>query len=305
MLTILSRSLRTALVDAKRNLRLSFFTVLFLLVALLFVDLFFVGRIMTQTVIDAIEDRLDVTLYFKEDAKEDEIIALREELQKESGVTSVLYLSPEEVLQRFKDRHKSDETLLSSLALLDGNPLGARLVVDVSSPIYFATVKQRVLASLYAALLQNTDFTDNEALIARVTGFTRKAQQATTALAIFFVIVALIAVYSTMSIIALGRADDIHVMQMVGATASVIRFPFLFLQMLYTVIALLLNAIIVGGVFFFLRQTLDVFFIGLPVQPTALFFSYAALYALWKTVGALVLVGVIALIAVRRYVRAS
>lgn len=303
MLTTLSRSLRAAAIDFKRNLRLSFFTILFLLVALFFVDAFFLVRALTQTTIGAIEDRLDITLYLKDDTKELDIFAFREELQKLEGVKSVLYLSPDEVLQRFKDRHKTDAPLIASLDLLEGNPLGARLVLDVTSPAFFSMIKERIVESPSAALLVNTDFTDNETLIARVAGFTRKVQQATTASALFFIIMALMAVYSTMSIIVSGHAEDIRVMHMVGATPSFIRLPFVFLQMSYTLIAFVLNAVIVVGSFFFLRETLDVFFFGLPANPIATILSYALLYSAWKIVGALVLVGIIAMMALRRYLR--
>lgn len=305
MFTIISRSLRAAAIDFKRNLRLSFFTILFLLVALFFVDAFFLARVLTQTTIGAIEDRLDITLYFKDDAKEPDILEFREKLQKIEGVKSVLYLSPEEVLQRFKDRHKSDEPLIASLDLLEGNPLGARLVLDVMSPTFFTGIKNKIIGSSFATLLVNTDFTDNETLIARVAGFTRKVQQATTASALFFIIMALIAVYSTMSIIVSGHAEDIRVMHMVGATPSFIRLPFVFLQIGYTLLALLLDALIAGSVFFFLRNTLDAFFIGLPANPLVVISSHLLTYTFWKTLGAVILVAIITMAALRRYVRSN
>lgn len=303
MLTTISRSFRAATIDFKRNLRLSFFTILFLLVALLFVDAFFLVRVLTQTTIGAIEDRIDITLYFKDAAKENDVLAFREDLQKLDGVKSVLYLSPDEVLQRFKDRHKTDAPLITSLDLLEGNPLGARLVLDIISPTFFSTIKERILGSPSAELLVNTDFTDNEALIARVTGFTHKVEQATTASALFFIIMALIAVYSTMSIIVAGHSEDIRVMHMVGATRSFIRLPFVFLQMGYTLIALALNALIVGSGFFFLRTTLDLFFFGLPVNPISVIVSHILLYSVWKIIAAIVLVAIIAMAVLRRYLK--
>ncbi len=303
MFTTLSRSFRAAAIDFKRNLRLSFFTILFLLVALLFVDAFFLVRVLTQTTIGAIEDRIDITLYFKDDVKEKNVLAFREDLQKFDGVKSVLYLSPDEVLQRFKDRHKADAPLLASLDLLEGNPLGARLVLDIISPTFFSTIKERILRSPSAEFLVNTDFTDNEALIARVTGFTHKVEQTTTASALFFIIMALIAVYSTMSIIVAGHAEDIRVMHMVGATPSFIRLPFVFLQMGYTLIALTLNAIIIGSGFLFLQKTLALFFFGLPVNPIAVIVSYVLLYSVWKIIAAMLLVAIIAMAVLRRYVR--
>lgn len=303
MFTTLSRSLRASMIDFKRNLRLSFFTILFLLVALFFVDAFFLARVLTQTTIGAIEDRIDITLYFKDAAQESDVLAFREELQKLDGVKSVLYLSPDEVLQRFKDRHKADAPLLASLDLLEGNPLGARLVLDIISPTFFGTIKERILGSPSAEFLVNTDFTDNEALIARVTGFTHKIEQTTTVSALFFIIMALIAVYSTMSIVVAGHSEDIRVMHMVGATPSFIRLPFVFLQMSYTLIALLLNAIVVGGGFFFLRTTLAVFFFGLPVNPIAVILSHVLLYSAWKMIGSLILVSIIAIAVLRRYLK--
>ncbi len=305
MFTTLSRSFRASMIDFKRNLRLSFFTILFLLVALFFVDAFFLARVLTQTTIGAIEDRLDITLYFKDDAKEPDIFSFREEIQKLEGVKSVLYFSPDEVLQRFKDRHKADAPLLASLDLLEGNPLGARLVLDVASPLFFGVIKTRIIENPSASLLVNTDFTDNESLIARVSGFTRKVQQATTITALFFILMALLAVYSTMSIIVSGHAVDIRVMHMVGATPSFIRLPFVFLQMTYTLIALFLNAIVAGSAFFFLRTTLDAFFFGLPVNPVSVILSHVFLYSIWKVIGALLLVAIIAMAALRRYVRAT
>lgn len=305
MLTTLSRSFRTAFIDAHRNLRLSFFTTLFLLVALLFVDVFFFTRILADTTVKSLEDRLDITLYFKRDTKEEDVIALREDLQKQQGVASVLYVSREEVLQQFRDRHKNDAPILSSLELLDDNPLGARLVIDVASPTFFPSLKQHITESPYVSLLLDSEFADNEALIAHVGNLTRRVQQAVTAAALFFVLLALIAVYSAMTIIAAGHAEDIRVMRIVGATTHFIRLPFVLAHIGYVLVAFVVNAGIVGGGLWFLRASFASFFFGLPIQPMAVVYAELPLYVLWKFVGAVVLVAIVATVAVRRYVRVA
>ena len=71
----------------------------------------------------------------------------------------------------------------------------------------------------------------------------------------------------------------------------------------YTLIALALNAMVLGSSFFFLQQTLDAFFFGLPVNPIAVILSYVFLYSVWKIIGAMLFIAIIAMAALRRYLK--
>src|SRR3989338_11716503 len=86
----------------------------------------FAGVILNSALIE-LRDKADVNVYFITQAPEDQILQMRTSLEALPEVAQVEYLSRDEALAQFRERHKNDQLTLSALDELGDNPLGAVL----------------------------------------------------------------------------------------------------------------------------------------------------------------------------------
>ena len=83
-------------------------TVLIMTVTLAIIgSLIFLSALLTFT-LDAVKDKVDVSVYFVTTAAEESILAVKDRLEKLPQVKSVSYISAEDALIAFKERHAND-----------------------------------------------------------------------------------------------------------------------------------------------------------------------------------------------------
>src|SRR3989344_1229161 len=121
------RILRAGVLDFSRNAFVSFASILVMTVTLFTVGTtLFAGVILNSALIE-LRDKADVNVYFITQAPEDQILQMRTSLEALPEVAQVEYLSRDEALAQFRERHKNDQLTLSALDELPDNPLGAVL----------------------------------------------------------------------------------------------------------------------------------------------------------------------------------
>jgi cell division transport system permease protein len=101
--------------------------------------LFIIGMAMLTAVIltttlGEFRNQADMNVYFTTNAQASEITAVQDSLKTLPQVVSVKYLSREEALAAFRERHKNDQLTLQALEELGDNPLGA--VLRSKQPIF-------------------------------------------------------------------------------------------------------------------------------------------------------------------------
>src|SRR3989338_7268592 len=79
--------------------------------------------------LEEIRNKVDVNIYFTIEAPEDKINNLKSSLEQLPEIESVSYVTADEALANFKERHQNDYYTLQALKELDNNPLGAYLNV--------------------------------------------------------------------------------------------------------------------------------------------------------------------------------
>lgn len=71
-----------------------------------------------------------ISIFFKQGASSKQIQEVLEEVKDLEGVESVRFMSADEAIAGFKDRHSGDETIMEALDELEGNPLSAYIRVE-------------------------------------------------------------------------------------------------------------------------------------------------------------------------------
>ena len=140
MATTLARIIKFGLQSFSRNGWLSVTTIAVLILALIVFNGLIIFSAISRTAVTSIQDKIDISVYFKDVAKEDEILKLERTMESLAEVKSVEYISQEKALEIFKNDHKDDPTVSQALAELQANPLLAALNVKAKNPSQYASI---------------------------------------------------------------------------------------------------------------------------------------------------------------------
>ena len=108
MLTTLSRVIKYGLVGFWRNGWLSTATIAIVFLVLVGFGGLLMFNSLANIVLTDIQDKIDISVYFKLDAPEDQILQAQRALESLTEVKLAQYVSRDEALQIFKEQHKDD-----------------------------------------------------------------------------------------------------------------------------------------------------------------------------------------------------
>ena len=231
-----STTFKRILVGGARNFSrsglVSFATVLIMTVTLIIIgSLIFLSAILTNT-LAAIEDKVDVNVYFVTDASESDILSAKNQLEKLDQVAQVTYTSREEAITQFRVRHADDELTLEALDQLGDNPLGASLAVKATDPTQYETIVNFLsndanVSPSGARIIDHVNYYQNKTVIDRLTNAIDATQTAGLVIVILFSIASVIIALATVRLAIYTARDEIGVMRLVGASNMYIRGPFI------------------------------------------------------------------------------
>jgi cell division transport system permease protein len=199
-----------------------------------------------------VEDKVGVVADLNDGISDAALEDLQSRLLTMPEVKSVEYISKDEALRRFREKRaaQGQPDLTTYLA---NNPLPASLDVKLRSPGDYRTVAD--FLEVDPAVGQVRNIQDTTDRLVSITTFLRTF--GVLLLAVIGAIVLFI-VINTIRLAVLGRAEEIEVMRLVGASDAFIRWPFVFEGALVG----LLGAAISMGVLLGLAEPLSHFMVG-------------------------------------------
>lgn len=302
------RILRSGILSFSRNAFVSFASVLVMTVTLFTVGTtLFAGIILNSAIIE-LRNKADVNVYFRGDAPEDRILELKASLEALPEVAKVEYLSRDDALAQFRERHKNDQLTLSALEALGDNPLGAVLNVKAKDITQYESIAaflqdQQTAQDGSTSVIDKINFYDEQhrAALERLQSITDSAQRLGLIIIGLLVLTTLAISFNTLRLAIYSSRDEIQVMRLVGAGAFYIRAPFMVEGILYGFIAGLVTLLAFYPLTWWLGGATGNFFGGVNI------FTYYVshfLYFLLVIIGTGVILGAIAsFLAVRRYLK--
>lgn len=249
-----------------------------------------------------LQDRIDISTYFKDSATEAQILQLKDELAKFPEVKEVDYISKEDALNKFVATHKEDQLILRSLDALGDNPLLASLSIKAWAPESFEKISTFLEASSFAPVIENVDYRDRAPVIERIAKFMANIRNGILVVSMGGSIVVFLVLFNTIRLAISHSKEEIEVMRLVGASNLFIGGPFIVQGILVGLIAMFI---------LFLLSFLSLPFIA-PRLEAALggfnFFSYFTDH-LFLILGLQAAVGIglgilSSFLAIRKYLRA-
>lgn len=223
---------------------------------------FFQGGI--SYLISEIEDKIDVSVTFKEGTLRATILEFREELVQLPEIKKVDYVSPEEAYEAFVEKNQGNQ-YMEALELLDVNPFLATLRIQAKSTDQYVGIADYVRRSAYIESIAEVNDYERGAMISSLRELTQGIQGIGIALTIFLSLIAVIVTFNTLRLSIFSQKEEIEIMRLVGATNGFIRGPFLFQGVLCGLFAAAFSFIVFTFSLFSLNQKFIELFMGFDV----------------------------------------
>ncbi len=199
--------------------------------------------------LSTIRDKVDVTIYFNVGAPEDQIILLEESLKQLPEVAEISYISAEEALRVFRERHQNDYPTIQALDELGENPLGASLNVKAKEINQYESIanflkSDNMLVLGSANIIDKVNYHQNKLVIDRLTSIISGAQKLGFLVTLLLIIISIIITFNTIRLTIFIVKDEIGVMRLVGASKMRINGPFMVEGAIYGVISTVITMVI-------------------------------------------------------------
>lgn len=236
--TSLKRITKTGIAEFFRNGFVTAATVYSMSITLFIVGtLIFVHAALVET-LTTIRSKVDVNVYFLTSAPEDKVLNMKRLISALPEVSSVSYLSREEALKQFKERHKNDQLMLQAVEEIGENPLGASLSIRAKEPNQYESIVKFIeetptLKQGENGIVEKINYGENRVAIERLSNIIKATEKAGLAFSLFLAIASVLIVFNTIRLGIFTARDEIAVMRLVGASAWYTRGPFVVQGMLY------------------------------------------------------------------------
>ncbi len=234
----------------KRRLASSYFSVVVSIALVLFL-LGLLGLLVlnTKKISDHFKEQVVVTIYLKDNAKEIEIKQMEKSLAMNPNVKSINFVSKEAAAATMKEENGED-----FMEFLGYNPLQDSIDIIVKAD--FVTTAQ--LNTIAEEVLQNNFVEEvryDSDLVKIMNSNVKKISLWVLIFSGLFTLIAVVLINSSLRLAVYSKRFTIKTMQMVGATKSFIRKPFIKKSIQLGIIGALLAMVAMSFVLFYLNKS--------------------------------------------------
>lgn len=268
-------------------------------------SLIFLSALLSYT-LATIKDKVAVSVYFVTTAKEGEILAVRDQLEKLPQVESIAYRSASDALAAFRERHASDQLTLQALDELGGNPLDASLTVRAKDPSQYESIvsfleASPVLSAGGASIVDRINYAQNKDVIDRLALAIRATREVGFAVVIFFALASILIAFATIRLAIYTAKDEIAVMRLVGASNAYIRGPFVITGIITGITATMLVLLLFWPLSWYAGMKTSAWFGGFNIA--SYYSDHFLMIFSTLTASGVVLGAIASVFAIRRYLK--
>jgi len=301
MFTVFSRIIHFGFKNFWRNGWLSMVTVLIMVLALLVFSGLVLFGVVTDKAAASVQDKIDISVYFKTNTPEDQILDIKQSLEGLSEVKSVEYISRDRALQIFQASHQSDVVISQAINELNTNPLEASLNIKAKRPDQYALIADYLDTPNMTSFIDSVSYAKNQVVIDRLASIVNTVTRGGLVLTIFLALLSGLVIFNTIRLAIYSNREEISIMRAVGASNSLVRGPYMVAGIIAGVLAAVISLIVAAPLVYFVSPYLKVFIPGLDIFQY--FYTHVFTLLLYQLAFG-VLVGIFSsFVAVRRYLR--
>jgi cell division transport system permease protein len=194
-----------------------------------------------QNVVKTAEEGVSVTVFFKEGTSEDQILAVKSELEMRPEVREITYVSADEAWEGFKEEYLGEYA--------DGfteNPLAE----SANLQIYLNDVSmQQALVTYIESMTEVREVNRSEVTATTLSGLNLLIAYVSFGIIVILLLVSVFLISNTVTMGISVRKDEINIMKYIGATDFFVRAPFVVEGILIGLIGSIIPLIIIYFVY--------------------------------------------------------
>lgn len=224
-------------------------------VTFLVLGLFLSSAVGFQTALKALEEQAQITIFFKDDFPEEEILKIRGHLEADRRISGVSYISKEDAFKIFTEMNKNEPILLEAIS---ANILPASLEIRAEKVTDLDT-----LASEFKSIDGAEEVKFFKDVIDTFRHWTKVISIVGLVLVTLFLLGSFSIVMATLQVSIHLKGDEIGILRLVGASKPYVRGPFIFQGIFFGVVSALLASLIMVLTLIGIRLS---GFVGSPVE---------------------------------------
>jgi len=219
--------LKNGWINFKRNSYLSAGTIGVMTLCLILCMGLLGFQFLSTDVVHSLQDKVDISVYFKSDAPEDQIQKVKSDVALQKEVKNVDYTSKDKALDDFKKRHAADPLIQDSLAQLDTNPLSASINIKAQETAQYAQISKFLENHKFRSIIDKINFYENKAVIEKIQALSSSIENWALLSTAILASIAVLVTFNTIRLTIFNQKKEIEIMRLVGASNWQIRAPYL------------------------------------------------------------------------------
>ncbi len=176
-----------------------------------------------EEVIEGSGSNYQLTAYFRDSVGEADVLSFMEQLEQDTRIRSVKYISREQAIELFREELGPKQSLLDGIAAV--NPLPASVDLVVQPDELGISSVENVVESLRASDLID-DLVYGSEWVEKTQGVLRVFRLFGISALLIALAIIVFLISNTIKLVIYARRDEVAIMQLVGASDSFIKIPF-------------------------------------------------------------------------------
>lgn len=210
-------------------------------------------------IITYFESLPQVSVFFKNEAKQAEIDDLKEKISKSGKASQIRFVSKQEALKRYQTKFKGDPLLLE---FVTADILPASFEIQTTKIEDLNSISEMLKGANY---VKEVIFPKD--VVSKLVVWTDALRKIGTALIIILSLDSIFIMTIIIGIKISQKKDEIEIMRLLGATNWYVRWPFVLEGMLYGVIGAFIGWAVASAVLWYAAPFLSSFLGSIPIFP--------------------------------------
>jgi cell division transport system permease protein len=210
-----------------------------------------------------LQERVDISIYFKKDVPESEIFQVQMELEGLDQIKTVKYISQDDALKLFQDKQKYNPAIFKAIEVLGTNPLSPSLSIKAKTDKDYQSILDYISQAGFKDRLVTVNYEENQRVVQKLDIVNRTINIVAISISVLLVGIAVLINFNTIRLAIYTSKEEIRAMKLVGAPNWFIRGPFLFEGTIYGVVASILTMIVISLLVFAISPKIETSIPGL------------------------------------------
>jgi cell division transport system permease protein len=218
-----------------RNIWLSTAATVVMAITLIILFVTVVASVILTSTAELMKDKIDITVYIKPNTSQEILDEMTEIIKSDKNTKSVETSTSEEEYAKFLEENADSDEVINILDEDMKELMIAKMQATMRVKVYDVDnldsirelVETNELFKQYTDKEKAPTYDVNQAEIATITSWARIARTGGLVMAVVFLVISVLIIFSTIRMAIFSRREEIYMMKLVGAEKRFIRGPFL------------------------------------------------------------------------------